>query len=200
VLDQYIEYIATALTILCVVLTARQHIWCWPTGLVAVVLYSYIFFQAKLYSDFGLQIYYVVVQIYGWYYWLHGGKDRAELPVTRQTRVQNGAWVVATIVGTLGLGWTMSTYTDAALPYADAFTTVAALVAQWLLARKKLESWLFWIVIDVVCVRNYWLKELQVTTGLYAFLLVLATWGLYAWWKSMRDSEAGTPADESAPA
>jgi nicotinamide mononucleotide transporter len=193
-----VEITATIMTVICVVLTARQHIWCWPTGLVAVVLYSYIFYQAKLYSDFGLQIYYVIVQIYGWYHWLHGGKDHRELRVTRQSLPVNLVWVAATVSGTLGLGWIMSTYTDASLPYADAFTTVAALVAQWLLARKKLESWYFWIVIDVVCVRNYWIKELVVTTGLYAFLLGLATWGLFAWWKSM--SETSSAPDAEAPA
>lgn len=188
-----VEIAATVMTLVCVVLTARQHIACWPTGLVAVVLYGYIFYQAKLYSDFGLQIYYVVVQIYGWYHWIHGGaRDRA-LRVTRQSAVQNGAWAAATLAGTLVLGYLMATRTDAALPYADAFTTVAALVAQWLLARKKLESWVFWIVIDVVCVRNYWIKELLLTTGLYAFLLFLATWGLFAWWRSMQDD--GPPAE-----
>ena len=193
-----IELTATILTVVCVVLTARQHIWCWPTGLVAVALYGYIFYQAKLYSDVGLQGYYIVVQIYGWYHWLHGARDRDELPVTRQTPAQNGAWIGTTIAGTLGLGYLMATHTDAALPYADAFTTVAALVAQWLLARKKLESWIFWIVIDVVCVRNYWLKELHVTTGLYAFLLVLATWGLFAWWKSMGSTAGAPPGQEPA--
>lgn len=184
-----IEIAATLMTLICVVLTARQHIACWPTGLVAVVLYGYIFFHAKLYSDFGLQIYYVVVQIYGWYHWLHGGARGNALPVTRQPASQNAAWVAATIAGTFALGYTMATYTDAALPYADSFTTVAALVAQWLLARKKLESWIFWVVIDVVCVRNYFIKELHVTTGLYVVLLGLATWGFFAWRKDMRASD-----------
>jgi nicotinamide mononucleotide transporter len=191
-----VEITATVMTLICVVLTARQHIACWPTGLVAVILYGYIFYQARLYSDFGLQIYYVVVQIYGWYHWLHGGARGNALPVTRQTATHNTAWVAATIAGTLALGYTMATYTDAALPYADAFTTVAALVAQWLLARKKLESWLFWIVIDVVCVRNYFIKELHVTTGLYAILLVLAVWGFFAW----RTSMAAQPKNEAEPA
>jgi nicotinamide mononucleotide transporter len=153
---------------------------------VAVVLYSYIFYEAKLYSEVGLQIYYVIVQIYGWIHWLRGGARGSDLPVTRQTSIQNAAWISATATGTLALGYTMATYTDASLPYADAFATIAALVAQWLLARKKLESWLFWIVIDLVSVRNYWIKELHVTTGLYVVLLVLATMGYFAWRKSMR--------------
>jgi len=187
-----IEIAATIMTLICVVLTARQHIACWPTGLVAVLLYGYIFYQAKLYSDFGLQFYYVALQIYGWYHWLHGGARGNALPVTHQSAPQNAAWVIATIAGTLALGYTMARFTDAALPYPDAFTTVAALVAQWLLARKKLESWLFWILIDVVCVGNYWIKELHVTAGLYVLLLGLATWGFFTWRKSM-NAQAVTP-------
>ncbi len=185
-----IEITATIMTLICVVLTARQHIWCWPTGLVAVVLYGWIFYEAKLYSDFGLQIVYVFMQLYGWYHWLYGGRERAALPVTRQSAPQNAAWAALALAGTLGLGYVMASRTDASLPYADAFTTVTALVAQWLLARKKLESWLLWIVIDIVCVRNYWLKELTVTTGLYTILLVLAVVGYFTWWKSMNANPA----------
>lgn len=176
-----IEIVATLMTLVCVVLTARQHIWCWPTGLVAVILYGWIFFEAKLYSDFGLQIVYVFMQLYGWYHWLYGGRNRDGLPVTRQSVPQNVGWVGLALVATLGLGYLMASRTDASLPFADAFTTVTALIAQWLLARKKLESWLFWIVIDVVCVRNYWVKDLTVTTGLYAILLVLAVVGYFTW-------------------
>ena len=180
-----IEITATIMTLICVVLTARQHIWCWPTGLVAVVLYGWIFYEARLYSDVGLQIVYVGMQLYGWYYWIHGGRNRDALPVTRQTPTQNAGWVVIALGGTLALGYVMSSQTNADLPYADAFTTVTALVAQWLLARKKLESWLFWIVIDIVCVRNYWVKELTVTTGLYVILLGLATLGYFSWRQSI---------------
>jgi nicotinamide mononucleotide transporter len=183
-----VELLATTMTLVCVVLTARQHIWCWPTGLVAVILYAYTFYEAKLYSDFGLQIFYVFMQIYGWYYWLYGGRQSNAIRVTQQTALQNAAWITLALGGTLGLGYTMATLTDASLPYADAFTTVAALIAQWLLARKKLESWLFWIVIDIVCVRNYWIKQLGPTTLLYTILLGLAIWGFFVWWKSMSES------------
>jgi nicotinamide mononucleotide transporter len=79
----------------------------------------------------------------------------------------------------------MATFTDASVPYGDAFTTVASLIAQWLMARKRLESWLFWISVDVIAIGIYWYKGLQLTSGLYAVFLVLATVGLFAWRRSL---------------
>ncbi len=180
-----IETAAVLFGFLCVWLTLRQNIWCWPTGLVQVILYIYIFYQVKLYSDLILHIIYVVMQIYGWYHWLHGGRDRGVLHVTHLDPSGLLIWPVAVITGSFGWGWLMASQTDAALPYADAFTTVASLTAQWLLARKKLESWLLWIAVDLVAIGIYWSKELLLTSGLYAVFLVLATMGFFAWRRSM---------------
>jgi nicotinamide mononucleotide transporter len=180
-----IEIIAVVFGLLCVWLTIRQNIWCWPTGLVQVALYIYIFMQVKLYSDVILHVIYVGMQIYGWYHWLHGGRDHGALGVTLLTRQARLLWPLITLVVTLIWGFLMSHYTDAALPYADAFTTVASLVAQWLLARKKLESWLFWIVVDIVAIGVYGYKELYLTCGLYAVFLVLATRGWFTWRKTI---------------
>jgi nicotinamide mononucleotide transporter len=95
-------------------------------------------------------------------------------------------WITVALVGTITLGFVMSTYTDAAAPYPDAFTTTASLVAQWLLARKKLESWYFWIAVDVVAIGVYFSKSLFFTTGLYTLFLGLATMGFFAWRNSFR--------------
>jgi nicotinamide mononucleotide transporter len=181
----WIEASAVAFGLACVILTIRQNIWCWPTGLVQVALYIVIFYQVKLYSDLILHAIYVWLQIYGWYHWLHGGKERAALPVSRLGIRSCIAWAVVTALGTAGWGFTMATYTDAAVPFGDAFTTVASLVAQWLLARKHLESWLFWISVDIVAIGIYWNKELYLTSGLYAVFLILATLGWLAWRKSL---------------
>jgi nicotinamide mononucleotide transporter len=93
------------------------------------------------------------------------------------------------LAGTAAWGFVMATYTDAAVPYGDAFTTVASLLAQWLMARKKVESWIFWIAVDVIAIGIYWYKELILTAGLYAVFLVLATIGLFAWRKSLHESK-----------
>jgi len=182
----WIELIAVVFGLICVWLTIRQNIWCWPTGLVQVTLYIAIFYHVKLYSDLLLHVIYVVLQIYGWYHWLHGGKDRQVLPVSTLGVSSRIAWPTAALFGTLGWGYLMAKYTDAAVPYGDAFTTVASLIAQWLLARKKLESWLFWISVDVVAIGIYWYKSLYLTSGLYAVFLVLAMLGWSAWRNDFR--------------
>ncbi|WPL18662.1 Nicotinamide riboside transporter PnuC [Thiorhodovibrio winogradskyi] len=185
-----IEATAVVFGFLCVWLTIRQSIWCWPTGLVQVVLYLVIFHQVKLYSDMLLHGIYVLMQVYGWYWWLHGGRDRGALAVSRLEGRARLGWLLLVMVASLLWGYLMATHTDAALPYADAFTTVASLVAQWLLARKKLESWLLWIAVDLAAIGIYWHKALYLTAGLYAAFLVLAVFGLLAWYQSQREQQA----------
>lgn len=183
---QAIEWTAALAGLICVWLTIRQNVWCWPIGLVQVVLFVFVFYQARLYSDVVLHVIYIFLQFYGWYYWLYGGRERDELPVTRSSLPQAVAWC-ATVVGGTGLwGLAMATWTDAASPFVDAFIAVASLVAQWLLARKKLESWYFWIVVDVVGIGLFYQRELYPTAGLYAVFLGLATYGCLQWRKSMR--------------
>ena len=188
-----IEGVAVVFGLMCVWLTVRQNIWCWPTGLVQVSLYIFIFYEVKLYSDLMLHFIYIGLQIYGWYHWLHGGKSRANLPVSELGSRSRLVWPLIAIACTGVWGYLMATYTDAAVPYGDAFTTVASLIAQWLMARKRLESWLFWIAVDVVAIGIYWHKSLYLTSGLYAVFLVLATIGWLEWRRSLvSESEVRT--------
>lgn len=177
----WIEWLAVVSGLLCVWLTVRENIWCWPLGLIQVSLYVWIFYQAKLYSDFVLHIIYIFLQFYGWYSWMFGGPMHENLSVSRLSGVGSGLAVVMTFLATFFWGLGMEHYTDAALPYWDAFTTMASLMAQWLLTRKKLESWLFWIAVDVVAIGVYYYKGLYPTAGLYAVFLFLATAGFWNW-------------------
>ncbi len=190
-----VESIATVLGIISVGLLVRQNIWCWPTGIVMVTLYIFVFYDARLYSDMGLQVAYVVMQIYGWYYWVFGGEERNKLPVSRIAGATALAWLGVMLAGTAGLGYLMDKYTDADLAYWDAATTVMSLVAQYLQALKTLECWLLWIAVDVLAVGIYAYKGLVPTTVLYTVFLGLATWGYIEW----RRSESGS-APPSAPA
>lgn len=193
-----IEAIAVFFGLLCVWLVVKQSIWCWPTGLIQVSLYIFIFYDVKLYSDLILHIFYVGMNIYGWYYWLHGGKNQASPPVTRLQGQWQYIWPVTALVGTLIWGYSMSSLTDADVPYGDAFTTVSSLIAQWLMARKKLESWVFWIIVDIVAIGIYWYKSLFLTSGLYAAFLVLSIIGFMTWRKSMQQPKDQTPTDPNA--
>ncbi|MEQ8819305.1 MAG: nicotinamide riboside transporter PnuC [Sumerlaeia bacterium] len=185
-----IETAATIFGLLCVWLTIRQNIWCWPTGLAMVVLYVYIFWNAKLYSDMGLQVIYIGLQIYGWWFWLHGGRDRGRAPVRIIPAAWMAGWIGTGLVGMVLLGTVMSRTTDASLPYWDAATTVLSLIAQWLMGRKVLQSWLFWIAVDVLAIGIYLVKGLHQTSVLYAVFLVMATLGFFAWRRAMASGEA----------
>lgn len=178
-----LEWVAAGFTLANVFLATRQNIWSWPVGVVAVSLYLYVFAEAKLYSDAGLQVFFLVMQFYGWYQWTRGGVEHAKSlsPVTRLSR---RGWLL-TLAGvaawTLGLGTVMHRHTDAAAPYPDAFTTILSVIAQFLMTRKILENWTLWIVADVVYIGVYTYKALYPTTGLYAIFLALCIKGYLDW-------------------
>jgi len=176
-----IEGIAAACGLLCVWLTVRQNVWCWPVGLIQVVLYVGVFYQARLYSDLILHVVYIVMQVYGWYHWLYGGQARTQLKVTSLSSLGFLAWLLVVAAITGPWGYAMATYTAAAAPYPDAFIAVASLAAQWLMARKKLESWYLWIAVDFVAIAVYLSKSLYITTALYAVFLVPAATGYIQW-------------------
>lgn len=171
-------------------LTTRRNVWCWPVGLVNVLLFLVVFADARLYADASLQVVYVVLLSYGWWFWLRGGEDHHAAPVTRLSRARFATLAGLVLVATVGAGFALSRFTDADLPYWDSFTTAASLVAQWLQARKILENWIVWIVADVVYVGMYLVKGLELTAVLYASFLVLAVIGWRAWRPA---ADAGIP-------
>lgn len=190
----YVEVAAVITGFLCVWLYTRQNVWSWPTGLVSAALFIVVFFQARLYADMGLQGVYVALSVYGWYQWLYGGPEHGELAVSHLPR--RVGWLLAglVVVGTGGMAWSLSTYTNAALPFWDSLTTVMSLAAQWMLAKKILENWLVWIVADVMYVVIFLYKALYLTAGLYVLFLILATLGFIRWRHSMQATPATTPA------
>ena len=191
-----IEAIAVAFGIICVALTVRENVWCWPTGLCSVTLYVWIFFGAKLYSDMGLHVVYVIVSIYGWHNWLHGGQSGGELRVSRLSGGQRIAWALVGTLATAALGAAMARWTDAALPYWDATTTAFSLVAQWLMAKKKIDNWYFWIFVDVIAAGVYIVKQLYLTAGLYVVYLALCVAGVIRWRRSLQGAlQFVAPAD-----
>lgn len=193
-----VEIVAVLSGLACVALTVRQSLWCWPTGLLQVFLYIFIFYEAKLYSDVGLQVVYVGLSLYGWHAWLRGGPTaNDDLPVTRLSSRGRAAWAAVALGGAAALGTGMATWTDAALPLPDAFITATSLVAQVLLSRKIWESWVGWILVDLVAVPVYAAKALYPTAALYAVFLFLATQGLVRWRKEL--AAASSSANSSRP-
>lgn len=179
-----LEWIAAIAGAVSVYLSARENIWSWPTAIVNVGLYIVVFKVAGLYSDMGLQVVYLILSIYGWYEWLHGGENRTQLEVSRATRRE---WLIAApvaLVFWLGLARYTSTLSGVAFPYLDSGLTTLSLVAQWMMTRKILENWVLWIIADIVYVPMYLSKRLPVTAALYLVFLVLAVMGLRGWWRS----------------
>jgi nicotinamide mononucleotide transporter len=184
-----IEIVAAVFGVISVFLSVRQNIWSWPTAIVNVGLYIIVFYESKLYADTGLQVIYVVLNAYGWYHWLYGGKNRTELPVSRTSA---RLWFLLAALGATGtalIGTLLSQKTDAALPYIDAATTSTSLVAQWMMTRKLLENWVIWVAVDVVYIGMYVYKALYVTAVLYLIFLILSAMGYVQWRKSLRERE-----------
>ena len=186
------EIVGVVTGILGVWLTTRQKIWCWPIGIVSVVAFIVVFFRAKLYAAMGLQVVYVGLAAYGWYAWLHGGAAHGALQVSNLRPRAMAAFGIAGAAVTLGLGWWLGRQTDEALPYLDAFTTVFSLIAQWMQARKHLENWTLWIVVDAVYVGMILTQGLALTSGLYVIYIGLAVIGYRDWRRSMRAGAEAT--------
>ena len=181
------EIVGVLTGILGVWLTTRQKIWCWPVGIVSVAAFIVVFFRAKLYAAMGLQVVYVGLLAYGWHAWLHGGEGQVALRVSRLPRRLAFGLAVAAAAATGIAGYWLRARTDEAMPYLDGFTTSFSLVAQWMQARKYLENWLLWVVVDVVYVGMSLSQGLTLTAGLYAVYVGLALLGFRDWRSSMND-------------
>ena len=184
------EIVGVVFGLLSVALTVRRSIWCWPTGIVSVLAFAVLFWEIKLYADMCLQLFFLVTSVQGWYYWLHGGVGRTELPITRLSRRQIALLGGALVVCVAVIGYAFDTYTDAHIPFWDATASGMSVLAQVLLMRKKLENWYLWIAVDVLSIGIYVYKEVYLTAGLYVVFLVLATLGLIAWRRALRTASS----------
>lgn len=188
------EIVASLLGVVNIVLLVRRSIWNYPFGIVMVTLYGVVFFEARLFSDALLQVFFFVVQVYGWWVWYHArdseGLVKVELMSTRSRIV----WAAVIVVATVAEGWYLANYTTDSAPWMDANTTAMSVVAQYLLSIRKIENWILWIVTDVVQIGLYYWKGLYPTTGLYMLFLVLSCVGLYEWQREWRAHPQGVPA------
>jgi nicotinamide mononucleotide transporter len=177
-----LEISAVIFSALAVWLTARRHMWCWPIGLVSVLLYARIFFTAKLYSDLLLQLIFAVMQLYGWWQWRRAVADSHQQ--IQPQRLSIPGWLAGLLAGACGsvmLGYVMARFTDAHIPWLDSALTSFSLVAQFWMARKFVANWWLWIAVDIIYVGVYIYKDLDLTAGLYVAFIVLAIIGLRSW-------------------
>lgn len=175
--------------ILCVYLAAKNKIWGWPIAIISVIIYIFIFIEAKLYADTGLQVYFLFMNIYGWYYWSRKPDHHKKVLVSIITKREIIFSVIAIVVFAGGLGFLLESETDASFPFIDSFCTACSLVAQIFLARKVLENWLIWIFVDIIYVGVYLVKDLNLTAGMYALYIIIAATGYMNWKKEYRRSK-----------
>ena len=176
-----LEWIAAALGVANIALLVRRSVWNFPFGLVMVSLYAFVFWEARLYGEAGLQLFYIGAQGWGWWLWLRAGGPDDAVPVRWLDPLSRAVWIAATAALSLNLGWIMHRFTDATLPYADSAITGASIAAQILLGLRRVENWVLWIVIDLASIAVYLVKGLHATAGLYVLFLVLSVMGLREW-------------------
>jgi nicotinamide mononucleotide transporter len=186
----YIEFFGTILNILAVYLVARNNIWNWAVGNIASILFGILFFQIRLYSDFFEQIYYGITGIVGWVLWSKKDANNSEKSITNTTQKTNIVYTVLVILGTVLLGYVTANFSNwlpqyfpesASYPYLDAFTTVLSFAATILLIQRKIESWILWILVDIIGIWLYYTKGVVFVSLLYIVFLGLATQSYFKW-------------------
>ena len=187
--DHYVEVCGALTGFLYLGFSIRQHYLTWPVGLLNALFYIAVFFSSKIYADMTLQFYYVAISIYGWWCWHKGTSEGHTLEVSSTSLY---LWMKVTTVALLLfllIAWLLLMYTDSQVPYLDAITTALSIVATWMLARKKLEHWLIWIVVDAISIGMFLLKGLYPTTLLFFVYTILAFYGYLEWKKALKRSE-----------
>jgi len=178
-----IESVAVLFSILYVILASKENIWCWGAGAISVSLYIYICFFAQLYPETGLQIFYLFMAFYGYYHW---GKKEQSLQISEWSISKHLFILAIGAILTFLMGFYFATYTNAKMPIADSFTTVFSVFATYMVAKKILGNWLYWIVIDSVSVYLYFSRDLHLTSLLFVTYTIIAIFGYFSWMKKMK--------------
>jgi nicotinamide mononucleotide transporter len=183
-----LEAAGVLFSVLYLVLAIRESLWCWPAAFLSSALTIFVMFGARLYSEAALNVFYAAMAVYGWYQWRYGGRASGarELPIAVWPLKAHVLAIGGSLMLSLGIGWLMSRNTEAAFPYLDAFVTVASVVTTYMVARKILENWVYWLVVDSLSMYLYWQRELNLYVGLFALYLVLVVIGLVRWHRDWR--------------
>lgn len=182
----WLEAVAVFFGLASVFYSMKENILVFPTGIVSTLIYVWICLQVKLYADMGINAYYFIMSIYGWYFWTRSKVGTPKLSVTWLDR--KGIIVsLALFFGSYGVLYVvLATFTDSDVPYWDSFTTASAFVGMWLMAKKKVENWIAWIITDIVSVPLYMYKGLLLTSFQFLVFTILAVSGLIAWINSAK--------------
>jgi len=190
-----LEAAGVLFSVLYLVLAIRESLWCWPCAFVSSVLTIVVMAGARLYSEAALNVFYAAMAVYGYVQWRYGGRreGRAELPIGTWPLRTHAFAIGGSLVLAAGIGWWLARHTQAAFPYADAFVTVGSVVTTYMVAKKILENWLYWLIIDSLSAYLYFGRELYLYVGLFVLYLVLVVLGWVRWrsdWRTQREAVA----------
>jgi len=183
--SSWLEITAVLFGLMSVWYSKQENILVYPTGIVSVLIYIYITFEYKLYADTGINGYYLIMSIYGWYHWTHTDDDANQIAISNNSNKENLITIIIFMVSFLIIRYGLD-FTDSDVPGWDALTTSTAITGMWLMARKKIENWIAWIITDLISIPLYLYKGLPSTALQFLIFTFLAVWGYFSWknkWK-----------------
>lgn len=189
-MGQTLEIIGTLVGLIYLWLEYKASIYLWIASIIMPAIYLAVYYQAGLYADFGINIYYLVVAVYGWFLWKHGHtptdtSSTGELPVTHVPRKHLLPLTLVFLSSFILIAYLLIHFTDSNVPWPDSLTTALSIIGMWMLARKYLEQWWVWIAVDVISAGLYIYKDLNFTAALYALYAIIAIFGYLKWKKMM---------------
>lgn len=192
------EYIAVGLSLSYMLLAMQQSLWCWIAAFFSTFIYTLLFFNGALLMDSLLNIFYMAMAVYGWYSWRQNIKSDKQLISVDNTPLAIQSWpvlfhiqlIIVTMTVAIGLGYIMNNYTHTDYAYIDSITTCFSIITTYMLTKKVLENWLYWVVIDAVSIYIYINKGYYPTTILFVFFTFMAFWNYIQWKRDRHDINA----------
>lgn len=185
-----LEGIAVFTGLLSVWFAKKENIWVYPTGIVSVLIYVYICFHAGIYADMGINAFYFIMSVYGWYKWTRKDQSDHYIPITTNTLKKQLLSILGAVVFFFILYYVLTNFTDSTVPYLDSATTAIFIIGMWLMALKKIENWIYWIIGDFISIPLFFYKGLVLTSFQYTVFLILAILGYFEWSQKLKVAHA----------
>ena len=187
--SHWLDITTTTLGLAYILLEYKASVWMWVVGFAMQSLGILLYYQKGLYADCGMEFYYLAMTVYGFVVWMRHSAEKKNLPIRHMPRKMAMVWMSLMLVIWATIYIILSRFTNSNVPLADAFTTALSIVGIWALARKYLEQWLVWIVVDVVTCALYFYKDIPFKASLYALYVIIAVFGYFKWRKMMREEK-----------
>ena len=186
--EHWLEILGVIFSLLYLNFSIKQNILLWPMGTLSAILYMVVFYKSKFYADMGLNAYYFIISIYGWLLWRKRAVEGEKVfPVSRIRLNQGLILALITVTAFVGIGLLLDRFTDSPVPFWDAFTTALSFTATWMLARKIIEHWILWVIVDTVSMALYFHRGLYPTLVLFGIYTVMAVIGYIQWKKALQN-------------